>query len=122
MDRLLWCHERWGTENSDGKDFINLKPGCLAAAWDHTKSGSPLRKLLADGFYEFGDHRNDSLRALSKDVLVDVAGLMRDQNDYIYKDWKKLCNYHEHAEAGEKASCKVKVKMDWDREEESDDE
>ncbi|KAF2833954.1 hypothetical protein CC86DRAFT_415989 [Ophiobolus disseminans] len=116
MDRLVWCHNHFATEQSDQYSTNYVSPQILVSACQNTRPGSPLRELLLEGFYEFSDRADDTFKAIFKNVLVDVSRMISDHRGSIYGYWKP-CDYHEHEDQEERERCKVRVDMEWEREE-----
>jgi hypothetical protein len=82
IDRLVWCHNL-AHIGSVTESFVST--AATQKAYIHTKRGSGLRKVLADGWYEFENKERLGdrlvLQVLPHDFLIDIWMKVRSEGD-----------------------------------------
>jgi hypothetical protein len=103
VDRLVWCFQR--------PETIHRSIQTVGRAYTHTQPGSPLRRVLVDGFcFQANVQSQIMLRRMPSDFLVDVVLVQRSLlNKTALKQMPDACEYHEHETEEARKSCESRI-------------
>jgi hypothetical protein len=111
IDRLVWCHNRiWATGGLVDCPLSYIGQASLTRAYENTLKGDKIGDLLSQGYYELGDHKDEALLVLPKELLAKISGWALRCTPFDFGVWDS-CDFHEHMDHNERDACQVRVQM-----------
>jgi hypothetical protein len=116
IDRLVWCLNRFDDAEDRSIEVNFIGTATMVRAWRTISRDDPIRELLCEGFCGMGDHGEETLMELPKELLVSV--LLKCQAYWLtnYGPWRP-CDYHGHDWERVGETCVVRVQMERGMEE-----
>jgi hypothetical protein len=116
LDRLVWCHNMYEQVSIECLRHDYISSLSINKICEITEPGSLVQTMLSDGFFEFGNYKDDELlETLPKSFLIQVMRAIVEDGcigvGFRDPSETRTCERHSHETEEEELGCRVRVQM-----------